>query len=137
MKKLTFALAAAACAALGIAGRANAQSYYPPTSGVPTHVQRATGRYGTYGTYPASPEYPNYPGQYPQQYPTTSASREHHDWNRDRRDRDRRDDARNGDQSRYDSRYGAVNGVPTHVAQSSSRTYNRNDRDRWNDRDRR
>lgn len=129
MKKLTFAFAAAACAALGIAGRANAQSYYPPTSNVPTHVQGATRTYGTYGTYPAYPAYPSYPGQYPQQ---TSSSRERHD-----RDRpDRRDDDRNRDERRSESRYGATNNVPTHVAsQANPRSYKKNDRNRWNDRD--
>jgi len=136
MKKLTFAVAAAACAAVGIAGRADAQRSYPPTSNVPAHVQGATGTYGTYGTYPTYPAYPSYPGRYPRQYPTTSTSRERHDW--DRRNRRDRDDDRNREERRSESGYGVTNNVPTHVnARASSRSYNRNDGDRWNDRDRR
>lgn len=138
MKKLSFAFAAAAVAVLGFAGHADAQTYYPPTrsSNVPTHVQpAATGTYGTYGTYP---QYPGYPGQYQypqQQYPTTAASHERHERDRDRyarRDNDGDRDDR-GAQSGY--RYGVSNNVPTHVrAEANTRGHSNGQRDRY-DRD--
>jgi len=140
MRKLLIAAAVAAVGAVALAGRADAQTFYPktPHTNVPARVQ------GAYG-YPG--QYPSYPGQYPQ-YPTTSDGR-NDDRGHVRRDRDGDDD----DRSRYDrhdtrssygygsrstSRYDAPSRVANHDAASRSRSTRNDNRrdDRWT-RDRR
>jgi hypothetical protein len=134
MRKLLIAAAVAAVGAVGFAGRADAQAFYPktPHTNVPARVQ---GAYGTQGAYGYPGQYPSYPGQYPQ-YPTTS-NRRYDDRGHVRRDRDRDDDDRSRD-DRYDRRsnygygsrstsgYDAPSRVADHDATSRSRST-------WND----
>ena len=137
MRKLLIAAAVAAVGAVGFAGHADAQAFYPktPNTNVPARVQGAYGAQGTYG-YPG--QYPSYPGQYPQ-YPTTSNGR-YDDGHHVRRDRDGdADDRSRNDRYNQRSNYGygsrSTNGydapsrVADHGAASRSRS-TRNDNQR-------
>jgi hypothetical protein len=141
MRKLLIAAAVAAVGAVGFAGRADAQAFYPktPNTNVPARVQ---GAYGTQGAYGYPGQYPSYPGQYPQ-YPTTSNGR-YDDRGNVRGDRDRDDDDRSRN-DRYDTRpkygygsrstsgYDTPSRVADHDAASRSRTTRNDNRrdDRW------
>ncbi|HEY2374400.1 MAG TPA: hypothetical protein VGH98_00365 [Gemmatimonadaceae bacterium] len=134
MRKFLVVAAIGAVATLGMAGRAQAQAFYPKTTDVPARVQ---------GGYAYPSQYPTYPGQY-----STTSRKRHHDDDKARRDRDRDDDDRNG---RNDSRdqygqygqrstngygaYGAA-GIPSrvgdHDSASRSRSTNGNRDGRWN-----
>lgn len=110
MRKFLVMAAIGAVAVLSMAGRAEAQAFYPKTPNAPARVQ---------GGYAYPSQYPTYPGQY-----STPSHKRHRDNDKARRDRDRDDDNRgwnSGYRDRSDDRsnygYGGngASGVPSRV----------------------